>query len=359
MLVADQYPGGGLDWHSFDAVESEPVDGVPGAAAVAATLSFVPTAVRFAGAPNVRWWEFEERRVGFGLTTAAKTDLIKMLLAQFGLIFSNDWFLIPSTVKPGTIVDTRGIVVTDNFGFHTLVEPTARRQGELGLAGSWSMWTLARRATAGNDTRFLLAPALARSLESKPVEEVVFVRDEVANLVWAIETIIPDALGGGRDGRVAARLLREAIRNAYSPPPFAETEDVALRYELMGSVPENWIPFVAVRRAGETASSAFLQGAMPRVPQLAPAMENGGPGLGDQLVLPRGILLKRDPVTNPNLIAEEELQGEGAVVKRSYQRTRWYDGQTFTWLARRKLAGRGESSSGLAFDQTIRGKPPE
>jgi hypothetical protein len=358
-LVADQYPGGRLDWYSFDAIESEPVEAVPAAEPVTATLSFVPTAIQFAGAPNVRWWEFEERRVGFGLTTAAKTDLIKMLVAQFGLVFSNDWFLIPSTVKPGTIVDTRGVVVTDNFGFNTLVEPTVTRQTPLALAGSWGMWTLSRRAPVGTDARFLLAPALARSLESKPVDEVVFLRDEVANLVWAIESVIPDALGGGRDGRVAARLLREAIRHAYPPPAFTEIEDVLFRYQLMGSVPENWIPFVAVRRAGETASSAFLQGAMPRVPQLAPADEGASPGLADQVVLPRGTLLERDPVSSPNLIAEEELLREGAVVQRSYQRTRWHTGQTYTWSGRRKLSGRGEGSSGLAFDQAIRGKPPE
>jgi hypothetical protein len=358
-LTADEYPGGRLDWYSFDAVESEPIDGVPAAEPVSAALSFVPIAVQFAGAPNVRWWEFEERRVGFGLTTASKTDLIKMLLTQFGLVFSNDWFLIPSTVHVGTVVETKGITVTDNFGFNTLVEPTAKRQIDLGLAGSWGMWTLVRRGEVQPDVRFLLAPALARSLESRPVDEVVFLRDEIANLVWAIETIIPDALGGGRDGRVAAKLLREAIRKAYPPPVFEELEDVLFRYALMGAVPENWIPFVAVKRTDENTSTAFLQGAMPRVPQLAPAVEGGEAALGDQVVLPRGNLLARDPVANPNLIAEEELLREGAVVTRSYQRTRWHDGQTFTWAARRKLAGRGEGSSGLAFDQAIRGKAPE
>jgi hypothetical protein len=34
----------------------------------------------------------------------------------------------------------------------------------------------------------------------------------------------------------------------------------------------------------------------------------------------------------------------------AYQRTRWRDGRPWVWLGVRKQAGRGEGSSGLAFD---------
>jgi hypothetical protein len=40
-------------------------------------------------------------------------------------------------------------------------------------------------------------------------------------------------------------------------------------------------------------------------------------------------------------------------VSQSFQRTRWYDGRVFTWLGVRKETGRGESSSGLRFDQIL------
>jgi hypothetical protein len=113
-----------------------------------------------------------------------------------------------------------------------------------------------------------------------------------------------------------------------------------------------------VRLAGQVAASAFLQGAMPRVPALDPALDGGGrPILGHQVVLPRGGVLEQDPVDRPNLIREEELLRGGAVVQRSYQQTRWSDGSTITWLGRRKLNGRGEGSSGLAFDQALPRKP--
>jgi hypothetical protein len=35
---------------------------------------------------------------------------------------------------------------------------------------------------------------------------------------------------------------------------------------------------------------------------------------------------------------------------RRFEYTRWVDGNTFLWLARRKGVGAGEGSSGLRFD---------
>ena len=367
QLLANEYPGGRLDWYAFDVAGRTPL---PGAAPAPITTvkSFVPTALRFAGMPNVRWWEFEDRHVGFGLSTAAKTDLVKLLLAEFALVFSNDWFILPFAASVGSLVETQGIVVTDNFGFNTLIEPTALRHDAMGLAGQWGLWTLSRRASdpglagladlaGAADPRLLLAPAVGRSLESRPVDEVAFVRDEMANLVWAIESVIPDPLGGGRDARSAATLLREAIRLAYPEPALGDgngigASDVALAYELMGSVPENWVPLVSVRLQGPAVSSAFLQGAMPRVPQLEPELGAGGlPVLQHRVVLPRGTLLARDPVGQPMLVNEEEVLRSGAIVQRSFQQTRWQGGRTVSWAGRQKLNGRGESSSGLAFDQ--------
>jgi len=367
QLVADEYPGGRLDWYAFDVAGRAPLQGAA-PAATTTVKSFVPTPLRFTGMPNVRWWEFEDRHVGFGLSTAAKTDLVKLLLAEFALVFSNDWYILPLSASVGSLIETQGIVVTDNFGFNTLIEPTALRHDAMGLAGQWGLWNLSRRSAQGAvpvpadsaDPRFLLAPAVARSLESRPVEEVVFVRDEMANLVWAIESIIPDPLGGGRDARGAAKLLREAIRQAYPEPAMgnAALEDVTLAYELMGSVPENWIPLVSVRLQGQAASSAFLQGAMPRAPRLEPALGTDGLALlPHHVVLPRGTLLARDPVAQPLLINEEEVLRSGAIVQRSFQQARWQGGRTVSWAGRQKLNGRGESSSGLAFDQTKAVKP--
>ncbi|MDF2773088.1 MAG: uncharacterized protein K0S86_2583, partial [Geminicoccaceae bacterium] len=50
------------------------------------------------------------------------------------------------------------------------------------------------------------------------------------------------------------------------------------------------------------------------------------------------------------LIREEEVPREGLIVRRSYQAARWYDGRLFVWAGNRASVGRGEASSGLAFD---------
>ena len=81
---------------------------------------------------------------------------------------------------------------------------------------------------------------------------------------------------------------------------------------------------------GETAESNLLQGAMPRVPAIEPALDAAGkPILSNNVVLPRGTILARDPVANPKLIHEEEILRDGIVVRRTFRRARWNRGQTF------------------------------
>jgi hypothetical protein len=360
-LIADQFPGGHVDWHSFDLAAGQPTDGAELPPPADPPKSFVPSPVTFFGAPAARYWEFEDSRVGFGLTTASKTDLAKVLLAEFGLVFSNDWFMVPYRAQIGSLLDVKGIVVTDNFGFNTLVESVAKHHRELGFAGNWSMFMLARRNQPGQvDPRLFLAPALEPGLAAKPVDEVQFLRDEMANLVWGVETVIPDELGGGRDARLAAKELSQSILHAFPPPPpDADLVDVPVQYRLMGSVPENWIPFVAVKLSGQFVATHLLQGAMPRDPAIEPALGGDGqPVLENNIVLPRGTILARDPVNQPNVIHDEEVMRDGIVVRRRFRQARWTGGSTFTWSSLEKVNGRGEGSSGLAFDQAIQ-KPPK
>jgi len=50
------------------------------------------------------------------------------------------------------------------------------------------------------------------------------------------------------------------------------------------------------------------------------------------------------------LLHQEEVPRAGVRVSDSFQRTRWRDGRAWVWLGVRKQTGRGEGSSGLAFD---------
>jgi hypothetical protein len=55
----------------------------------------------------------------------------------------------------------------------------------------------------------------------------------------------------------------------------------------------------------------------------------------------------------PFFIYEEEIPRAGANVYHSYQRTRWKNGRVIVWFAARKTTGRGQGSSGLAFDRIL------
>jgi len=55
----------------------------------------------------------------------------------------------------------------------------------------------------------------------------------------------------------------------------------------------------------------------------------------------------------PYFVNEEEVPRSGKLVTRSYQHARWLDGRTLTWIGRRVTTGRGEGTSGLAFDRAV------
>lgn len=356
-LAAARHAGGDIDWHAFDlAPRQVPPDAPAGTVLV---RDFVPTGARFHGMPSARYWEFEPAEVGFGLQSASRTDLVKLVLAQFASAYSNDWFVVPLAVPAGSLVEAVGIVVTDNFGRRTLVEPSLQRQRDVPDGSRWALWSLSRSDGTRPDGRLLVPPAAAPTIDSAPLDEAVLLRDEQANLVWGVETVIPDPLGGGRDGRAAGRLLREAIAaldaapRPEAPPP--GNEDAPLpRYLMMSDVPEAWIPFVAVRAAGESVATWLMQGAMPRVPPLQPqTAPDGSPRLEHLVVVPAGAILSRNPVASPNLVHDETVPRSGVIVRRRVRRGRGATGRVLTWLALEKSAGRGEGSAGLGFDAVV------
>jgi hypothetical protein len=73
-------------------------------------------------------------------------------------------------------------------------------------------------------------------------------------------------------------------------------------------------------------------------------------------VRPRTALLRTgldDATQAAYFVHEEEVPRAGAQVSQNYQRTRWRGGRALVWLGARKQVGRGEGSSGLAFDRIV------
>lgn len=356
VLTADEYAQGHLDWYSFD-IETDATKshaslraaGADGSLIERRTVTVLPGDLRFPGMPLARWWEFEDWKVDLGNIVADTTDVPKLLQAEFALIYSNDWMLLPHDVKVGSICNIKDVVVRDVFGQYTKVR--AAGYGDNTDWQRWTMYNLTRRGATPTlaDTRLFVPQAVIKTMESEPLEKVTFLRDEMANMVFAIESIIQDGFGGGRDGTEAANQLHDyLVRTAppYVPPapPVANTAEIA--YKLGTTVPENWIPFIPVRLGGVMSHEIQLRrAAMPRII----------PGLPTVRIRPRTDLLKEGydpsiPKWFPYYVFEEEVPRSGAIVTRTWQRTRGMDGKVYTWLGRRKQNGRGEVNSGLEYD---------
>jgi hypothetical protein len=178
-------------------------------------------------------------------------------------------------------------------------------------------------------------PASQRGLV---IEDVLFLRDEMANMAWAVEVTTESATGKpwwGHDRDLA-------IRANERPPETPDAEGPPLRYRIQTRVPQNWIPLLPVVIDPAQGDIALERGAMlTDTPNPIP-------------ILPVGRILTPSLLDGqPYRIREEEVPREGLKVSRVICRTRGTDGSTHLWIARRKQIGRGEGSSGLRFDVAV------
>jgi len=353
VYIADQYYQGRLDWYSLDvdqtgaaipALPGSDITGLP----PATPRTMIPKPVTFSGMPNTRWWSFEDRKTNFGDIDAATTDLAKLLFIEYALVYANDWFVIPYTLPSGSIATIRGFAVTNTFGERYWIQSADR--GPDSAWQHWSMFTINVRGPAGApvDTSLLLLPTVPKIHESHPTEEILLVRDEVANMVWGIEETIQLASGETKRGLEAARETRAFFENLLGPAMTPPDAKAPIRYQVMSTVPENWIPFIPVHVDGDSRQIQLQRAAMPRV-------LDGDPNPPVK-VRPQTVLLRQGldlDTPAPYFIHEEEVPRAGARLMQSFQRTRWTSGQVYTWLRVHKQTGRGEGSSGLAFDELI------
>jgi hypothetical protein len=177
---------------------------------------------------------------------------------------------------------------------------------------------------AAADDFLWIAPALPAGHESPPIETVLFRRDEMANLAWAIEADVADAFGRPLDLRGVPRGPTRSL-SRLAP-------NQALGYLLVPDLPETWAPMIPVRGA---------DGARWLV--LAGLLDEDGLDPPD----PKGVLLN---LAQPLRLHEAELTRAGFTLERHWQLARWYDGRRHIWIGRRRRPGVGEIRSALEFD---------
>ena len=229
-------------------------------------------------------------------------------------------------------------MVSDTFGERTLVSSAravdaSRTTRDTDLP--WDLFRLVRnrRPIAGSgrpvpDALFL-PPVLGTSLQGVPLEEVLFLRDEIANMAWAVERIVESPLGRPLNRSEAYVTARRQQVGTVASQAATGAAPGPLVYRLATAIPEHWVPLLPMRLRANAPPIGLQRGARWQGRILEPGRDAEGKALPLQ---------------------EEEVSREGARVTRAFQYARWIDGQTYLWIGRRKGIGRGEGSSGLHFD---------
>ncbi len=310
-LKANAFGGGRVDWFDFDAAPST------GATGESLTHTIGPvsaTPLRFAGMPADRYWEFEDGGVNFGALEAKPHDLARIALAEFALVYGQDWMVVPIDIPFGELTVIDELTYVDTFGEQTTV---ARADD----ADRFQLFQI--EGLPG----IFVPPATPGALEGAALEEVLFLRDEMANLVWAVEQTVR-----GLSGRPRSRLQEPAPAPL---PPGAEPA-AELDYLLQSPVPDWWIPFVPMSTG-------------PGAIELRKTKLHDGPR-GE----PAGALLEPG---RGLAIDDVEVPREGVHVRRVPLLTRRPDGTYARWISRRASVGRGETSGRIVFDAATPRKP--
>ncbi|KEA07731.1 hypothetical protein [Rhizobium rhizogenes] len=321
VFRAPAHDGGPVDWYSFDyrpgetlAVEGEVADP---AAEVAKTMTMLATPLRYAGMPADRLWQFEDGLVNFGHIEAQPHDLARLCFVEFSTVYGNDWYTIPVDLPAGSFTQFSEVAFTTTFGERFVVT----QADDSGRSGHFRMFGLSVSGESNMLPGLLMPPGGRVSQEGKALEDVVFLRDESANMAWAVEKTVQGKSGDPRNRSSEPQFL----------PPNAPLADGAdLRYILETTVPANWIPLVPIATSPAQGGFELRKG----------TMTNKDESLGE--------ILHPTPFT----LKEEEVPREGVRVRRVPAICRTADGQMVRWIARRVSVAHGEGASRLAFDGT-------
>ena len=329
VFRAGDYAGETLDWCEFDLVADAEVPDLPEGSGREVRVRATPTPVTFGGMPAPRYWEFEDARFDFGNVDSAGQDLGRLLMVQFTMVFGNDWFLVPVPLGVGSVTLLDRVILTDVFGRRFSMTRAGKDEPQ------WNLF--AHEITSGGthpaEGALFLPPVIGTPLTSEPSELVHLMRDEMANLAWAIERYVESPLGDRIDRYAAWRSTR------HEP---VTLQDETRHYIVETEVPDFWIP-LQPRQLEDRRSIQLV---------VSPLIVPSTSGDSFEAANPIGALLQA-PEGGSLWLYEEEVPRAGVSVERIAKYGRWHDGRVHQWNARRKRTGRGEGSSGLQFDAVL------
>src|SRR5438093_853249 len=109
-----------------------------------------------------------------------------LMVLDFALSYSDDWFLIPVSMDAWSLFQPTEIAVTDVFGDTTIANHPF---------GRWNLFRLEAQGVNRTGLAFAyLNASPAESIEGPPLEELHLLKDETANVAWAVERLVPHPL---------------------------------------------------------------------------------------------------------------------------------------------------------------------
>jgi hypothetical protein len=333
QLNAPDFPGGHLDWYSFSlAAPATNAAGAPPTSPATVTpvsFAFLPNHVTFRGSHDPRWWMFEDSVTDFGPLDVQHVDIAKLLVMEFALIYGNDWFSVPVPTPIDALARVTTLVVSDTFGIRTLIRPAEQTTVNPGE----TTWTMFKVAGPGTRSDFIvMAPTLGVVDDASPLEDVQFLRDDMAAMAWAVEHSLQGDLDVAINGQEA--YLQRLAADPPPAPPVATPNGPSVYYTVEIPVPDNWIPMVPVQTP---TGALYLRRGTMAIPTSS----------GFLNVTARALLL--DP-GQPFFVADHIIPRAGVQADRYFRRARGVDGTVYVWMARLSGPGRGPGLSGLRYD---------
>lgn len=312
-LLGAPGPDGELDWCAYDAQAPRGAPAAPPPAEP--VVRVLPAFVSFRGMPNHRFWDFEDGGVNLDAVVNGPRELTKALALEFMTVHGNDWFVVPMDQDVGTCSEIVSLVVVDVFGVTRTIAPAAS------IDPGWGMFN-----PTGRPDLLVVPDTLgAAALRGAPIEETHFVRDEVANLGWSIESRVRSAAGGSFT-RASAPVPSPA------PPP-------GWSYELLREFRRNWLPYQPTKGADGAPVLRALD-----------AIDDDRQPLFNST---RNCVRTYAPVDH--VIHDEEIGRAGVRIRLHYHLARDADGRMHLWASFDRDLGIGEVRSEIEFDSVRRG----
>jgi hypothetical protein len=318
---ADEYDGRSLDWHDFQ-LSKRSVTRPPRGAVK--SISMVPNQLSFPGAPDPRWWAMEEGDAYFESSSDPEPNILSLLLPEFAFVDVNNWYVIPAPMRSGSLRKVRDLKVVDSFGVVSDLGPIVDGKRD----ADWAMFAIdgASNTKENLDGSFLMAPNIAlQVVENDEVEEVRFMRDESANLVWAWERQFVDEHG-------------VTVMTNLDRPGGTEEEAGALNlpaFRLKSPTARAWIPYVPRQMAPIGALDGSIKLRRGRTDENASSAE---PQYRTKLV------------TEAVYLDEEQIPLAPLRVRRVHRFARGADGEPYFWVGRDREISARTAKPGLRFD---------